>query len=105
MRLASKPSRLTMRQKDARVGWLLVLPSLLIILGVTLQPILSTLYLSFFNVPSGLNLPRTFIGLDNYTSLLGDRVFRAAVSRTMYFMGFSVGLELLLGMGIAQLLH
>jgi ABC-type sugar transport system permease subunit len=105
MRLASKPSRLTMRQKDARIGWLLVLPSLLIILGVTLQPILSTLYLSFFNVPSGLNLPRTFIGLDNYTSLLGDRVFRAAVSRTMYFMGFSVALELLLGMGIAQLLH
>jgi ABC-type sugar transport system permease subunit len=102
---APKPPRLNLQQQNALVGWLLVLPSLLVILGVTLQPILSTLYLSFFDVPSGLNLPREFIGLDNYTSLLDNRIFWATIGRTVQFMVVSVGLELMLGMGIAQLLQ
>jgi ABC-type sugar transport system permease subunit len=105
MRTSSKPRRLSLRQQDTRVGWLLVIPSLLIILGITLQPILSTLYLSFFEAPSGLNLPRIFVGLGNYIGLLQDSVFWATIGRTLYFMLVSVGLELVLGLAIAQLIN
>ncbi len=53
---------LTLRQQDARTAWLLLIPSLLVILGVTLWPIISTFILSFFNAPTGINQVRTFVG-------------------------------------------
>lgn len=102
---ASKSLRLTLRQQDAFVGWLLVIPSLVIILGITLQPILTTIYLSFFEAPSGVNIPKTFVGLNNYLGLLRDSVFWQTIGRTLYFTVVSVSLELVLGLAIAQLLH
>lgn len=105
MQRTSKSTRLSLQAQNNRIGWLLVLPSLLIILAVTAQPILSTFYLSFFDASTSPNLPREFIGLENYTDLMTSRVFWATIQRTLYFMVVSVGLELLLGMGIAQLLH
>src|SRR5512147_214986 len=102
---ALRPLRLTLRQQDALVGWLLVIPSLVIILGITLQPILSTLYLSLFDAKLGINQARTFIGLGNYADLLGDAQFWTTVGRTLYFMIISVGFEIVLGIAIAQLIH
>jgi multiple sugar transport system permease protein len=105
MHLSRKGVRLSLRHQDAVIGWLLVAPSLLIILGVTLQPVLTTLYLSLFEVPSGLNLPKVFVGFANYAGLIKDRVFWTTLGRTIYFMSFSVILELILGMAIAQLIN
>jgi ABC-type sugar transport system permease subunit len=87
------------------MAWLLLAPSLVIILGITLQPILTTLYLSFFKAPSGLNLPKTFVGFGNYGEMLSDPVFWATIQRTLYFTLVSVGIELVLGLAIAQLVH
>ncbi len=97
--------RLSLRQQDARIGWLLVVPSLLIILGITLQPILSTLYLSFFDASLGINVTNKFLGLGNYIDLLSDPLFWVTIGRTVYFMVISVGLELVLGLAIAQLIR
>lgn len=105
MRASAKHRRLTLGQQDARFAWLLLAPSLVILLGVTLQPILSTLYLSFFQVSSGINQPRTYVGLGNYLELLTDPVFQATIGRTLYFTLVSVGIELVLGLAIAQLIH
>lgn len=95
----------TLAQQDALIGFALILPSLLIILGISLQPILSTLYLSLFEVPRGINVQQTFVGLGNYASLLSDPLFWASIGRTFYFTVISVGLELVLGLAIAQLIH
>ncbi|MEN6571186.1 MAG: sugar ABC transporter permease [Anaerolineaceae bacterium] len=100
-----RKKRLTLRQQDARTAWLLIIPSLLVILGVTLQPIISTFILSFFDAPTGINQIRTFIGLENYINLLKDATFWQTVGRTLYFTIVSVGLELLIGLGIAQLIQ
>ncbi|MDI6696936.1 MAG: sugar ABC transporter permease [Anaerolineales bacterium] len=97
--------KLTLRQHDALIGFFLILPSLIIILGISLQPILSTLYFSLFEASRGINAPQTFIGLGNYVTLLTDAVFWAAIGRTLYFTLVSVGLELVLGLAIAQLIH
>jgi ABC-type sugar transport system permease subunit len=97
--------KLTLRQHDALIGLFLILPSLIIILGISLQPILSTLYFSLFEASRGINTPQTFIGLGNYVTLLTDAVFWAAIGRTLYFTLVSVGLELVLGLAIAQLIH
>ncbi len=101
-----RPGRgLSLREKDARFAWLLVAPSLLVLLGVTLQPILSTLYLSLFDVSSGMGGVRTFLGLGNYLEIVQDPVFWPTVGRTFYFTLVSVALELALGLAVAQLIH
>ncbi|MEW5961446.1 MAG: sugar ABC transporter permease [Chloroflexota bacterium] len=105
MQVRSKPFRLTSQQQDTFIGWLLVIPSLLIILGITLQPILTTFYLSFFEASSGINLPKTFVGVGNYLDLLKDNIFVVTIGRTLYFTVVSVSLELILGVAIAQLIH
>jgi ABC-type sugar transport system permease subunit len=95
----------TLAQQDALVGIALILPSLLIILGISLQPILSTLYLSLFEISRGINMQQTFVGLGNYLLLLRDPLFWVTIGRTLYFTLVSVGLELVLGLAIAQLIH
>jgi len=96
--------RTTLRQKDARLGWLFLAPSLIVILGVTLWPIMTTLVLSFYDAPTGINQTRTFIGLGNYLNLLKDQTFWETIGRTLYFTVVSVSLELVIGLGIAQLI-
>jgi len=95
----------SLKQQDARYAWLLIAPSLVVILGVTLWPILSTLILSFYNAPTGLNQVRTFVGFGNYLAMLRDQTFWETISRTLYFTAISVTLELVLGLAIAQLIH
>ena len=100
-----KKRRLTLQQQDARIAWLLLIPSLVVILGVTLWPIISTFFLSFFIAPTGLNQIRTFVGLGNYFEMLQSRTFWETIGRTLYFTVVSVGLELVMGLAIAQLIH
>lgn len=96
---------LTLRQQDARTAWLLLIPSLLVILGVTLWPVISTFILSFFNAPTGINQVRTFVGLGNYIDMLKDQTFWDTIGRTLYFTVVSVSLELAIGLAVAQLIH
>ncbi len=96
---------LSLRQQDARIAWLLLVPSLIVILGVTLWPVISTFILSFYNAPTGINQARTFVGLANYVEMLNDQTFWETIGRTVYFTVVSVGLELLLGLAVAQLIH
>lgn len=102
----SLPKRqFSLRKQDARTAWLLLIPSLAVILGVTLWPIIYTFVLSFFYAPTGIHQVRTFIGLTNYLSMLKDPIFWETIGRTLYFTGVSVGLELVLGLAVAQLIH
>ena len=95
----------TLQQQDARTAWLLLAPSLLIMLGVTFWPVVSTFILSFFHVPTGINQVRTFVGFANYAEMLRDPLFWETIGRTLYFTFISVGLELILGLAIAQLIQ
>jgi len=95
----------SLRQKEARTAWLLLVPSLVVILGVTLWPVIYTFVLSFFYAPTGIHQVRTFVGLTNYLNMLKDQTFWQTIGRTLYFTLGSVGLELILGLAIAQLIH
>jgi ABC-type sugar transport system permease subunit len=46
-----------------------------------------------------------FVGLENYLKISRSRVFWAAVGRTFYFTGVSVGVAIILGLGIALVLN
>jgi len=100
-----RPPKLSLRQRDSRTAWLLVIPALAIILGVTLWPIIYTFVLSFYHAPTGINQVRTFLGLGNYLEMLKDATFWETIGRTLYFTVASVSLEMVIGMGVAQLIH
>jgi len=96
--------QLSLRQREARIGLLFVAPAVIIILLITLQPILSTLYLSFFESQLGRFSVNVFRGLGNYMDLLRSPVFWSTIRRTLHFTLLSVGLELVLGIAVAQLI-
>jgi ABC-type sugar transport system permease subunit len=68
-------------------------------------PILVTFLISFSETSLANPTPQGYVGIDNYLSYLRDDVFWSTVGRTAYFTFVSVGLELLLGLALATLIH
>ncbi len=83
--------------------YLLVLPTMLVILAIGVYPMLNSLSISVVDNPLIAN-PQ-FVGLQNYTRVLADPVFQGAIRTTVIFTILSVILEMLLGLGVALLLH
>ncbi|PGV53588.1 ABC transporter permease [Bacillus sp. AFS037270] len=86
------------------IGYLFLLPSLLILCVVGIYPLIQTLYLSFFDV-SLTKQGSHFIGLENYKNLFSDIWFKVAYKNTWIFTAISVLMETLLGLVIALVLN
>jgi ABC-type sugar transport system permease subunit len=93
------------RTRELRFAALLLIPSVIVVFGIVIYPILRTVYTSFYDVNSPFPGTYPFAGLDNYTHALGNPDFWSAVRRTVYFTVVSTGLELVFGLGIAMLLN
>src|SRR5258706_147235 len=93
----------SLREQDTRIALLLLAPSLIVILGVTLWPIPSTFVLGFLDAPTGVIQTRTFVGRANYITMLKDQPFTETIGRTFYFTIVSVSLELILQSALATL--
>jgi len=89
-------------EREARLGWAMVLPAVGTILLIALFPlgwtVWESLHLHDLRMPW---LGRPFIGLDNYLEALGDQRFREALVHTLVFTLASVTLELTLGCVLA----
>ena len=106
MSVLAKPRKsLTLARQEIRDGLWLLTPSMLVILIITVLPVIFTLVLSFFDTPLSNPVPRDFVGFGNYLEFLTSAQFWQAIWRTLYFTLVSVGLELVLGLGIALLIH
>ena len=84
--------------------WLLLLPVFVALGSVSVYPILNGVWLSLTNT-SLVTQENDFIGLANYTALLGDEAFWNAWRHTMVFTFVSTLLETILGLGMALLLY
>ncbi len=96
--------RMTMRRKEALAGVLFALPWILGFLVFTLYPIASSFYYSFtrYNMRSA----PLWIGLANYETIFTtDSLFVPGVLNTLYFVAFSVPLNLAASLLIAVLLN
>ncbi len=104
LKMGSAPRSVVGRQQE-RLGWLLVLPSVIIVLAVAIYPLLETFRLSFTN--NRLSRPgrEKYVGFDNYTQILHDDLFRTALKNTLLFTVSSVALETILGMVVALTIH
>lgn len=88
--------------KDGTLPYLYIAPALIALAGVVLIPLLYALFLSVFKTQG---TERTFVGLDNFISILKEDYFWSSIGRTFYFTILSVGLEFVLGMLVALLLN
>ena len=84
---------------------LLMAPALLLLLAVFLWPIVHYAWLSLQAQSVFTGLKPVPVGLANWERLLGDGRFWQDAVQTLRFALVSVGLELLLGLAIALLLH
>ncbi len=75
------------KTREEILGWMLILPAMLIILSLILYPILYNIYLSFFNV--NLDGANTYIGLDNYKDVVFDTSFWNSVMTTIIYVIFT----------------
>ena len=91
--------------KEKIVGWLMIIPAMLLLGLVFIYPIARAFWLSLFTENLGTGLQPVFSGFTNYSRMLGDGRFWQTLQNTTVFTVASVSLELLLGMAIALILN
>jgi len=102
-RRPTRPTRPGRRRSDLRVALLFIAPAAIGFLAFYLVPALRGIWFSFTDqnlVGSG-----TFIGVDNYTKMLGDPLFWNALMVTLWYVVINIGVQTVLAIGIAVLMH
>lgn len=90
-----------------QLAWILLLPSILIILCVVIGPLVFAFYLSFYKAePIIGGISTKFVGFSNYIHyFLKDPLFWSSVRITTYFTVVSLIIELILGISMALVLN
>ena len=102
------PARPRKRRIRGRTPWLLVLPTLVLLVALLGYPLIRMIVLSFQNMRlrellTGSTPP--WVGFDQYTKVLGDSVFWTVVMHTAVFTVVSVTATVLLGLVVALLMR
>ncbi|MEP7288586.1 MAG: sugar ABC transporter permease [Chloroflexota bacterium] len=86
-------------------GYLYILPSLLFLLAVLGFPILYSVYMSFqkYTLETLVSGKFTFIGLDNYLTVVQNPNFRVAVQNSFTFTTISIVFQFSIGFAVAVL--
>lgn len=91
-----------LERAEARFGWKLVAPTILVLSLLIIYPLVYNIYLSFFDVQ--LNGDKTFVGFTNYTKLLTNSAYYSAIGTTGLYLFGTVAGTTLLGLAMALLL-
>jgi raffinose/stachyose/melibiose transport system permease protein len=99
---AARRPRIRWGQVATIVGFLL--PAAIIYIALVLLPVVQAIYYSFFRW-NGLGPLQNFIGLNNYTRLLNDKIFVGALGHNLQLVLLSVIIQLPLALGLALLVR
>src|SRR5690348_14472353 len=97
--------RTKLQRRQTRVAWLLLIPSLAVVVLVALYPLGKTVFQSFTNQEFLALEPTKWVGLENYRQLWHDTVFRDSIWLTIKFTVITVVLEFALGLVIALVVN
>jgi multiple sugar transport system permease protein len=86
---------------DRHIRWLLVTPSVAIVVALTIFPLAFSLWVSFVEYDFSIGPEHPWVGLDNFADNWRDPVWRASLWRTAWFSVTVVAIELVLGMLLA----
>jgi multiple sugar transport system permease protein len=92
------------RRQQAVAAWVLAVPFVALFLVFTAGPVLASLGMSFTDMrstdvrhPFGVN----FVGIDNYTELIGDPLFRKVTLNTLLYLVLGVPLTMAVALATA----
>ncbi len=105
-RTVSPRGHRSLRERLARQGWIFSAPAFFIIAGITIFPILFSIFMSLNNISltySGFKFQWT--GMSNYSLVWSNSLFQYALGFTIIYTLITVTVELILGMGVALVLH
>ena len=89
---------------EERLGWKLVAPAVVVMLAVTAYPMFQALYLSLYQYRATAPADKSFIGLDNYVTVLTDPLWWKDIWNTVVIMVVSVAVELVIGFAFAYVM-
>ncbi|KAB1141519.1 sugar ABC transporter permease [Streptomyces luteolifulvus] len=92
-------------RQERRLGWLLCAPAVIVMLAVTAYPIGYAVYLSLQRYDLRFPAQAEFVGLSNYGAVLTSEFWWDAFWVTLFITVVSVAIELVLGMGLALVMH
>src|SRR6184192_2592562 len=96
---------LSRRARELLTGYFYLLPVVVALGATVLVPILQAMHMSLFNYVLIKPQEYGFVGLGNYTRLLGDETFWLTLGNSFYWVFGSVSLQFLGGFAAALLLH
>lgn len=94
-------------RNETKVGLLFILPVVILILFIYFYPLCESLFISFhrWKLPEIPIRGTPFVGFSNYVSLFSSPIFHTSLLVTLYYVGVSVGLAFLIGMGMALVVN
>ena len=92
-------------RSERRLGWMLCAPAVTVMLLVTGWPIVYAVWLSTQRYDLRFPDERGFVGLDNYSAVLGNSLWWQDLINTLVITVISVVIELILGFGLAFVMH
>jgi ABC-type sugar transport system permease subunit len=103
---SSRPIGHARDRNDRRLGYMLVAPAIILLLLVTGYPLIYNIWNSLHNDNQTFAIsPRNFIGLKNYGTVLTSSLWESALERTIIFTVVSIVFDILVGMGLALMMH
>lgn len=102
----TKGRRRSPRGESQRWAWMLLAPSLIVVVAIIGYPLLTGISLSLHHVVlTRPDLGRPFVGLDNFARFLADPVVGTALRNTLAYVSLGVVSQFSLGLGVALLLN
>jgi multiple sugar transport system permease protein len=92
------------RRQQAVAAWVLAVPFMALFLVFTAGPVLASLGMSFTDIRSGdMRSPFavSFVGIDNYTKLIGDPLFQKVAVNTALYVLLGVPLTMAAALAVA----
>lgn len=90
---------------DAQCSKLFMIPTIVVLIMLTIFPLVYSLVISFFNWNLLSNSPMEFIAFDNYVDIFTDPTYQKALGITFVYTGASVFFEIILGVMLALLAY
>jgi len=91
------------RRREAGLGYLMLVPSLLVFSVFVFYPFLRNFYLGFFRTPPFPGLPQRYVGFDQYREILTSSAFSNSMRVTIVFALLTVPTGIILGLVLAML--
>jgi len=98
------PGRNRLQTQESRFAWLMISPSLLVLLLVGTVPLAALVIMSFTRIDLASTRPNAFIGTDNFVRMATDDRFWHALWVMLVYTVSSVTLQLVIGLALAQAL-